>query len=192
MRFNRVLMILMVSVTTVYLGCGDQQMVKPIMEIIDPTEPISMEPDIIPIDSLEMAQQDIDRVNQRRTEALNIAMETGDYITMFRASETILNEELGFRRGFWVELVEIYRDENSDDTGISVIFDSIQNSLATALNEETFEMDYFDNIRIFDPLIVEYLRLSYENPTEVEEGLLSLFRESVQAGNVSIELNNNS
>lgn len=185
-------MILMVSVTTVYLGCGDQQMVKPIMEIIDPTEPISMEPDIIPIDSLEMAQQDIDRVNQRRTEALNIAMETGDYITMFRASETILNEELGFRRGFWVELVEIYRDENSDDTGISVIFDSIQNSLATALNEETFEMDYFDNIRIFDPLIVEYLRLSYENPTEVEEGLLSLFRESVQAGNVSIELNNNS
>lgn len=184
-RINRLLMIFMVSITTVYIGCDDQQMTKPVMEIIDPTEPISMDP-------LEMAQQDIERVNQRRTEALEIAQETGDYITMFAASEIILYEELGFRRGFWVELVEIYRDENATDTKVSEIFDNIQHSLTDALNDETFEMDYFDNIRIFDPLIVEYMRLSYENPTEVEEGLLSLFRDSVLNGNVSIELNNNS
>ena len=180
MRFNRLLMILMVCIVSVVFGCSDQQMTKPVIEIIDPPEPTLMS-------SLEMALKVMEKVNQRRTEALNIAEETGDYIPMFIASETILKEELGFRKGFWVELVEIYRNENITDTKDIEIFDSIQNALKNALDQETFEMNYFDNIRIFDPLIVEYLRLSYENPNLTEETLLTQFRESVRNGKVSIE-----
>lgn len=168
MWFNKLLMISMVCIATVFFGCSDQQMTKPVMEIIDPTEPILM-------DSLERAQEAMQRVNQRRTEALRMAEETGDYIPMFIASETILNEELGFQKGFWIKLVEIYRDENATDTEVIKIYDTIQNQLTNTLNEDIFEMNYFDNIRIFDPLIVEYLRLSYENPSQDEDGLLVLF-----------------
>ena len=181
MQFSRLLMILVVFIATVFFGCGDQQMTKPIMDIIHTPEPA-------PMNYSEMALEDMKRVNERRTEAQIIAEETGDYIPMFVASETILKEELGFQKGFWVKLVEIYRDENANDTKVIAIFDRIQNQLTNTLKEETFEMNYFDNIRIFDPLIVEYLRLSYENPNLTEEDLLTQYRESVRNGNVSIEI----
>ena len=170
----------MVCITTVYFGCGDEQMTKPIMDIVHPPEPTPKNP-------LELALEDMHSVNERRTKALKIAEETGDYLPMFIASETILNEELGFQKGFWVKLVEIYRDENATDTKVIEIYNRIQNQLINTLNEETFEMNYFDNIRIFDPLIVEYLRLSYENPNLTEETLLTKFRESVRNDKVSIE-----
>ena len=181
MKFNRLLMILVVYIATVLFGCSDQQMTKPVMDIIHPPEPT-------PMNSLEMALEAMEKVNQRRTEALRKAEETDDYIPMFIASETILKEELGFRKGFWVELVEIYRNENITDTKNIEIFDNIQNALKNTLADETFEMNYFDNIRIFDRLIVEYLRLSYENPNLTEEDLLTQFRESVRNSKVSIEL----
>lgn len=181
MQFNKLLMMFVVFIASAFFGCGDQQMTKPIMDIIHPLEPT-------PMNYLEMALEDMERVNQRRAGALMIAIETGDYTPMFLASETILNEELDFQKGFWVKLVEIYRDENATDTNVRNIFDKIQNQLTNTLNDETFEMNYFHHIRIFDPLIVEYLRLSYENPNLTEEDLLTQYRESVRSGNVSIEI----
>ncbi|RKU26162.1 hypothetical protein C6497_13990 [Candidatus Poribacteria bacterium] len=185
MRYSRLLMTLVVFIASVFFGCGDQQMTKPIIDIIDPPEPT-------PMNYLQLAMEDMERVNQRRTEALMKAVETGDYTPMFLASETILNEELGFQKGFWVKLVEIYRDENATDPNVVEIFDTLQKQLTNTLNDETFEMNYFDHIRIFDPLIVEYLRLSYENPNLTEEDLLTQYQESVRTGNVSIEIPTNS
>lgn len=48
-------------------------------------------------------------------------------------------------------------------------------------------MNYFDYIRIFDPLIDEYLHLSYENPNLAKEVLLTQFRDLVRNDRVSIE-----
>ena len=149
-------------------------MTQPIMEII--TSPS----DSLEMDSLEMARAAMERVNQRRTETHQEAGETGDFSTVFTASEEIFKEELGFRKGFWVDLVEIYRQENLENPEMLEGLKNLQDAFVEKLKADTFGMFYFEYIRTFDALIVEYLRLSFEFPEKSEEELLGLFRESVR------------
>lgn len=177
MRFITKLSMLMLCATVLFTGC-EQQMRKPVMEVILP--PPTQSP-------LEKAQAAMEEVNQRRTETHQKAEAAGDFsITIFTDSENIFIEELGFTRGFWVKLVEIYRNENSKDTVISDGFTKLQDAFAKKLEEDTLGMFYFEYIRTFDPLIVEYLRLSYEFPDENEAALLTRFGESVRDAKVSI------
>ena len=119
------------------------------------------------------------RVNERRTETRQQAEETGDFSTVFTASEDIFKEELGFRKGFWVDLVDIYRQENLENTARLEGLKNLEGAFAEKVQDDTLGMFYFTYIRNFDALIVEYLRLSYEFPEKSEQERLTLFRKSV-------------
>ena len=156
------------------IGC-DEGMRQPIMEIVTP-----------PQSSLEKARAAIERVNERRAEAHQKGEETGDFSTVFIASENIFKEELGFRKGLWVDLVEIYRQENLENATLLEGFENLQDAFVEKIEEGTLGMFYFVYIRSFDELIIEYLRLSFEFPEKSEEELLTLFRESVRDEKVLI------
>ena len=159
-------------------GCEDQ-MTKPVMEVILPPDPPTQT-------HIQRAREAMERVNERRTESLQKAEAEGDYLIVFTDSELILNEELGFKKGFWVELVDIYKDENSENTSVIDGFTTIEDRFAERLVEDTLGMFFFEYIRTFDPLIIEYLRLSYVYPTADEAELLTQFRKSINDGNVAV------
>ena len=179
MRLPIPLFTLMLCVPVLLIGC-DQEMTQPIMEIVAPPQ------DSLEMDSLEKAQVAIEKVNERRTAAHQMAEEVGDFSTIFVASEDIFKEELGFRRGLWVDLVEIYRQENLENPEMLVGLENLEDAFVEKLKADTFGMFYFEYISTFDALIVEYLRLSFEFPEKSEEERLVLFRESVRDGEIAI------
>ncbi|MDE0396574.1 MAG: hypothetical protein OXL96_02090 [Candidatus Poribacteria bacterium] len=154
------------------IGC-DQTMRQPVVEIVKPL------PDSSEMDSLQKARAAMERVNERRTETYQKAEETGDFSIVFTASEDIFKEELGFRKGFWVDLVEIYRQENLENTARLETLENLEGAFAEKVQDGTLGMFYFTYISSFDELSVEYLRLSFEFPEQSEEERLTLFRESV-------------
>ena len=170
----RVLMLLIAFILCI--SACDEATMPPITGIIPPSDV----EDIPPAQgSVEKAQAAIERVNERRAAAHQEAEETGDFSTVFTASETIFKEELGFRKGFWVELVEIYRQENFENPALLEGLENLEDAFIEKLKADTLGMFYFTYIRAFDELIVEYLRLSFEFPESSEEQRLALFRESV-------------
>ena len=169
----------MLCVLVSLTGC-DSAMRQPITEVITPP------PDSLEMDPLEKAQAAMARVNERRTEAYQTAEETGDFSIVFAASENIFTEELGFRKGFWVDLVDIYRQENFGNPEQLEGLDNLQDAFTEKLQDDTLGMFYFTYIGAFDELIVEYLRLSFESPGKSEEELLTLFRESMQNEEITI------
>ena len=177
MRLLIPLTVLMLCVFMSLIGC-DQMVKQPIMEIVKPPED-TMEIVKPSQDALEMAQAAMERVNERRTEAHQEAEEVGDFSTVFTASEEIFKEELGFRKGLWVDLVDIYRQENLENTARLEALEKLEGAFAEKVQDGTLGMFYFTYISSFDALIVEYLRLSFEFPEKSEEERLTLFRESV-------------
>ena len=159
--------VLMLCVSVLLIGC-DRVMRQPITEIVPP-----------PQEPLAEARAVMERVNQRRTEVQQRAEETGDFSPVFTASEDIFKEELGFRKGFWVDLVEIYRQENLENATRLEGLENLENAFVEKLEDNTLGMFYFTYISSFDGLIVEYLRLSFEFPEKSEDELLTLFREAV-------------
>ena len=174
MRLLTLLIVLMLCVSGLLSGC-DSAMTQPIKEIIPP-----------PQSALEKAQAAMEKVNERRTEAHQLAEATGDFSTILTDSEDIFREELGFRKGLWVELVEIYRQENLENPELLQGLENLEAAIVEKLKSDTFEMFYFEYIRTFDELIVEYLRLSYEFPEKTEDERRDLFRESVRDGKIAI------
>lgn len=174
MKLLMPLIVLMFCAFSLLTGC-DQGMKQPIMEII--TSPQS---------PLEKARAAMERVNERRTQVQQKAEETGDFSTIFTASEDIFKEELGFRKGLWVDLVEIYRNENLENAELLDGLENLEEAFVERLKEGTLEMFYFTYISSFDEIIVEYLHLSFEFPEKGEEELLVLFRKSIRNGETSI------
>ena len=179
-RYSKIILFYAFAIilTVFSFGCDDP-MTKPIMEEIPSTDPPTKT-------HIQRAREAMKKVNQRRTESLQKAKAAEDYLIVFTDSELILNEELGFKRAFWVELVDIYKDEKSEDTTVMDGFTSLENSFAKRLADNTLGMHYFDYIRTFDPLIIEYLRLSYVYPTEDETALLARFRDSINEAKVTV------
>ena len=155
-------------------GC-DRAMEQPIKEIV-----------IHPQSFIDKAKEAMESVNERRTAVQQKAEKTGDFSNILTVSEDIFQEELGFRKGFWVNLVEIYRQENLENTAQLEGLESLESALAEKVQDNTIGMFYFTYISAFDALIVEYLRLSFEFPEKSEEELLMLFRESMRNGEFSI------
>ena len=112
MKLLTLLIVLMLCISGLLIGC-DSVMTQPITEIITSPDPEVVTPTQ---SALEKAQAAMERVNERRTTAHQMAEASGDFSIVFTASETIFKEELGFRKGFWVDLVEIYRQENLEST----------------------------------------------------------------------------
>ena len=179
MRLLILLITLTLCLSVLLLGC-DQEMTQPVMEMITPPQ------DSLEMNSLEKAQAAMESVNERRTEAHQMAEAAGDFSTVFVTSEDIFKEELGFRKGLWVDLVEIYRQENLENPEMLEGFENLEDAFVEKLKADTFGMFYFEYIGAFDGLIVEYLRLSYESPEKSEAELSTLFRESVRDGEVAI------
>ncbi len=182
MRLLTLLIVLTFCTSVLLTGC-DQRMKQPIMEIVTPPDTEIVTPTQ---NSLEKAQAAMEKVNERRTEVHQMAEETGDFSIIFTASEDIFKEELGFRKGLWVDLVEIYRQENLENAELLEGLENIEDAFVEKLNEDTFGMFYFQYIRTFDVLIVEYLRLSYEFPEANEQELFTRFRESVRNEEIAI------
>lgn len=174
MRSLILMIALMLSVSLLLIGC-DQAIRQPIMEVGTSRQ-----------DSLEKAQTAMKKVKERRTEAHRKAKKTGDFSAIFIASEDIFKEELGFRKELWVDLVEIYRQENLENPTFLEGLDSLQNAFAEKLKDGTLGMFYFEYVSSFDEIIIEYLRLSFEFPEKTEKELLTLFRESVRDGKTFI------
>ena len=174
MRLLIQLIVLTLCGSVLLIGC-DSAMRQPIKDIIAPSQ-----------DALEKAQAAMASVNERRTETYQQAEETGDFSIVFTASEDIFKEELGFRKGFWVDLVDIYRQENLGNTERLKALDNLEDAFAEKLQDDTLGMFYFTYIGSFDELIVQYLRLSFEFPEKSEAELLVLFRESMRDPEIAI------
>ena len=174
MRLLALLIVLMFCISVLLTGC-DQGMEQPIRQVITPTKSPS-----------EKAQAAMENVNNRRVEAQQMAAEADDFSTIFTASETIFKEELGFRKGLWVDLVEIYRQESLANTELLEGLENLQDTFSEKLEEGTLGMFYLAYISAFDGLIIEYLRLSFEFPEKNEAELFMLFRQSVAAQKVVI------
>ena len=182
MRLLTLLIVLILCASVSLIGC-DQGVTQPITEVI--TSP-DMEIVTPTQSSLEKAQAAVERVNERRTEVQQKAEETGDFSTILIASENIFEEELSFRKGLWVDLVEIYRQENLENPELLQGLENLEDAFVEKLKADTFGMFYFEYIKAFDDLIIEYLRLSYEFPEKSEEERLMLFRESARDGKIFI------
>ncbi len=178
--FTRIILFRLCAIILIVFSFScDQPMTESMMEVVSPTEPPTKT-------HIQRAREAMEQVNQRRTESLQKAEAAGDYLIVFTDSESILMEELGFRKAFWVELVDIYKNENSDNATVLDGFTSLENTFAKRLNDDTLGMFYFEYIRTFDPLIIEYLRLSYVYPTANETELLTRFRKSINDGKVTV------
>lgn len=182
MRLLMLLTALTLCVSVLLIGC-EQAIQQPITDIVTPpdTEPPTPTPD-----SLQEARAAMERVNERRTAAHQNAEEIGDFSTVFTASEDIFKEELGFRKGLWVDLVEIYRQENLGNAARLEGLENLEAAFVEKLETDTLGTFYFTYIGAFDELIVEYLRLSFEFPEKSEEELFALFRESMRNGTAAI------
>lgn len=174
MKLLTLLIVFTLCASALLTGC-DQKMEQPIMQIITPPQSAS-----------EKAQAAMERVNERRATAYQTAEETGDFSTIFMASEDIFKEELGFRKGLWVDLVDIYRQENRENAELLEGFENLQEAFVKKLKEGTLEVFYFEYISSFDGIIIEYLRLSFEFPEKSEEERLALFKESVRDAEIAI------
>lgn len=174
--YSRIILFYLCTIifTVFSFSCDD-----PMMEVIFPPDPST-------ITNIQRARDAMERVNQRRTESLQKAEAAHDYLIVFTDSELILMEELGFRKAFWVELVDIYKDEKSEDSTVVDGFSSLEVTFAKRLADDKLGMFYFDYIRSFDPLIIEYLRLSFVYPNADEAELLTRFRKSINDGNVTV------
>ena len=160
MRLLIQLIVLTLCGSVLLIGC-DSAMRQPIKDIITPSQ-----------DALEKAQAAMASVNERRIETYQQAEETGDFSIVFTASEDIFKEELGFRKGFWVDLVDIYRQENLENTERLEALDNLEDAFAEKLQDDTLGMFYFTYIGSFDELIVQYLRLSFEFLKRVRQNSL--------------------
>ena len=178
MKFMTLLIALILGAVPLLTGCEQQAMeiVKaPIMEVVAPSQ-----------NALEKARAAMEGVNERRIAAYQKAEAADDFSTVFIASEEIFKEELGFRKELWVDLVDIYRQENLDEPILLENLEKLQAAFVEKLAEGTLGMFYFEYINSFDALIVEYLRLSYAFPEKREEELLELFRASMRDGKVTV------
>ena len=165
---------LMLCAVTLLTAC-DQEMKQPIRQVVIP-----------PKSPLEKARAAMKKVNERRTEVYQKAEEAGDFSTILTASEAIFQKELGFRKGLWVDLVEIYRQENLENAVLLEGLENLQDAFAEKLKEGTLGMFYFEYISAFDKIIIEYLRLSFRFPEKSEKEHLTLFRKSMRDQKASI------
>ena len=174
MRLLVLLIALALCTAALFIGC-DQEINLPIRQVVIPSN-----------SSLDKAQTAMKKVNERRTEVYQKAEESGDFSTIFTASEDIFKEELGFRKGFWIDLVEIYRQENLEDAVLLEGLEDLQDAFTEKLEEGTLGMFYFEYISSFDEIIIEYLRLSFEFPEKSEKEHLRLFRKSIRDGKIDV------
>lgn len=96
----RLLMFFMLIATIFAFGCAED---------IEEDMEIEMEVEV-PRTSLEKAQGSMQQVNDRRADVFQKAEASDDFSVLFAAAEEIFQEELGFEKEFWQDLVMIWEE----------------------------------------------------------------------------------
>ena len=186
----RLLMLIIFSTTIFAFGCGEDMEED---KVVEPEET-----------SLEKAQAAMARVSERRTEAHKKAEEAGDFSTIVIAAGGIYQEELGFGEEVWQELLNTWGDAHHDRTQGLIAAGKEDESMAEIQEYANFLGYYFSKFQdpeggligsefwfeymaAYDDIVIEYLRLSYENPDSTQGSLLALLKKSMVDGKVSIQ-----
>ncbi len=177
----RILVFLTLITTIFAFGCAED-MEKEIEKMVEET-----------LTPLEKAQEAMQQVNDRRADVFQKAEAAGDFSVLFAAAEDILKEELGFEKEFWQELVFIWQDIQIEryqageiDEAEATRYENFWNTHQEEFLDMTLAKSYFDLVGAHDEIIIDYLRISYENPDSSQDELITLFKESMKQGNVQI------
>jgi hypothetical protein len=172
------------------LGC-ENQMVKDVT--------VNVEEDTLT--PLQKSQAAMERVNMSRMVAYQKAQENGDFSVLFLVGGMILETELGFDVTLFEKILQTWEDGHDERVQSLYQADKIDESLAEAQKNVNFLSYYFpkfdfennsggeyflEYMSAYDDIVTEYLRLSYENPNNTQEQLLTLLKDSIVAGKVSI------
>ena len=145
----------------------------------------------------EGSQLIMDKVNGRRTKAYNDAKAADDFTTLPDASDEIFKEVIlvfGFEeKGFAMKLITIWEETFFARHQAGVIdaaavekYNNFRTIYHEKLEAERGE-PYFEYIRAYDNIIIEYLRLALELEGLVSEGeRIERFRESMMRGKADI------
>lgn len=148
--------------------------------------------------SLEKAEAAMARVTERRIEAQQKAKETGDYSTLFKISDQILEEELGFDTVFFYDEIrvtyEVARRELHTDGKLDIDdSDRYLNFLTTYFKKIAWEMEttggefLFEFLSAYNEVITEYVRLTFRFPTLSKERLLEELKKSALKQKIDIQ-----
>ena len=135
--------------------------------------------------ALNMAEERMNQVRERREVEYQKMEEKGGFSTSSKISEKIFLEELGLEERFWTHLVKAFTEDVPKTDKISEDLKKFEKFLTQKI-EDGLEKFWFEYMGYFDDLVTEYLRLSFEFPEKESEELLLLFRESVKEGKTSI------
>ena len=186
MRF----IVLVTIITSLFvLGCSEYTEIKDIIDDkIVVVEPEEKEPT-----SLEKAQQAMQKVNDIRDAVYQQAEEDGDFSVLFAAAEEIFQDELGFEKEYWQQLVFIWEEIQIEKFQAGELDEEVANRYLNFYNthqkqflDKTLAKSYFDFIGAYDEIIIDYLRISYDNPDSSQNEIIELFKDSIKEGNVKI------
>lgn len=143
--------------------------------------------------SLDKAKEDMEKVKDKRFEVYEEAEKAGDFSVLFTAADEIYQEELGFEKDFWQELVNIWEEIQIEKFQAGDLDEAVANRYLNFFNTHTEKFldltlakDYFDFVAAYDNVIVEYLRLTYEYPDSSKDELIELFKDSIQETEIEI------
>lgn len=185
----RYLTLFMLLATLFTFGC-EKQMVE---------DTVNMEVDTLT--PLQKAEAAMERVNVSRTTAYQAAQENGDFSVLFMTGGQILQTELGFDGSLWEKILQTWEDGHDERVQSLHQADKADEAIAEAEKNVNFLSYYFpkfdfennsggeyflEYMGVYDDIVTEYLRLSYENPDHTEAQLLASLKKSIVAGKVSI------
>lgn len=137
--------------------------------------------------ALERAENVVDQVRVRRNEAHEAARQKGDFSVMFAEVDKILREECGFKPNFLSDVIfEEYLNNTPKVPGKK---EKIQNLITFGLEhlaKGTFGEVYAQYNGFLDPILTEYLKISFLYPDAGEGEILERYRESIRAGNADV------
>ena len=137
--------------------------------------------------AFEKAQEVVDRVRRRRNEAHQAAEEAGDFSGMFGEVDKILREECGFRSNFLSEVIfEEYLNNTPRTPEKELQVKKLGEFGLRHIATGTFEEVYVQYNGFLDPILTEYLKMSFLYPDVGEGEILERYRESIQGGEVNI------
>lgn len=173
-----------------FFGCGED--IEEEMEIEEEMMEEVISDTLTP---LEKAQEAMTRVNERRMEEHQKAAEVGDFSILFKAADTIYQEELGFGEAVWQELLNTWEAAHgervqageTDQAGAQRYIDFL------SFYFQKFDFEnmtggefFFEYMSAYDEIVIEYLRLSYDNQDSTPQQLYALLKQSIIEGNATI------
>ena len=167
-------------------GCGEIK-ARPttIVKVISPTEEM---PGETSDPHLKKAQEMMDGVRERRAAVQEEAEKKGDFSGTLKASDMIFEEELGLKKMFIDNLIEVYLQNTPKTQEKTLKLLKLQKLLME--KGELINDFYLEFISYYDDILTEYLRISFEHPNENKEGLLKIFAKSMAEGAININFPN--